>query len=217
MSKLILACDMDDTLTRTGAYFNKHLKIHFKNNGMTDEFKWVEENETKLSTMQYPKEISDVINSELIESGKYMLHAEPTALAHRNIMRHIQDYCAKFPGLIELVICSHRGFHQYGDLYTRQWLETAMIGHLFTDIHMLDSRHDPDKMVFLRQKYPNCEILLVDDNPLHDINTVHPHDEDLVVYNKEHQLPGYVNQREYYNVLGLIQLMNSRMERLGYC
>lgn len=215
MSKIVLAFDMDDTLTKTNAYINKHIKIYFQQNNMMKEYDFIINNEATLSTMMYPDWIKVHVDREIIGPGLYMLNSEPTQLGLRNCWRELQDFKNEYPSEISYVICSHRGFHVFGDLYTRTWLETMMLSHLIDDIYMLDGKDNPNKVEYLKSIYPDSEIILVDDNPCHDFTKDHPEMEELVIYDKVNKYEGYSNQKTFESVSQLVGMMKQKLVALG--
>ena len=80
MSKLVLAFDLDDTITSTTVYINKKIKEFFQFNGMKEELEYVLANEANVSTMLYPDWIKKHVDKEIIGPGLYMLEAAKTAL-----------------------------------------------------------------------------------------------------------------------------------------
>lgn len=214
MKKLVIAFDKDDTLVNTGAYINENIKLFFAKNNMYDELEKVIEIEQYTSTLNYPTEIKSHVNREIIGPGHFMLHAKPTPIGTRAIMRHFQDFKALYPEHISYVICTHRGYHEEGLNYTNRWLKTAMIDHVFDHVHVLDPAKNPDKVAYLKGCYPDTEILLLDDNPLGDHHTVHPKMKELVIYNRLNRFPAYQNQYEYKGVGDLLELAKQRMEAI---
>ena len=66
MSKLVLAFDLDDTITKTGLYINEKIKEFFKQNDMKEELEYVLANEENVSTMLYPSWIKKHVDKEII-------------------------------------------------------------------------------------------------------------------------------------------------------
>ncbi|QDB70361.1 hypothetical protein CF8_0193 [Aeromonas phage CF8] len=211
MSHVILALDYDDTLCKTGAYINEQIKYFFWQQGMEKEHQFILDNEDKMSTMHYPEFIKKHVNEQVIGPGLYMLQAKPTPLATRGIMRVLQDFKQRYPTHLKIVGCTHRGFHKDGERFTRAWLKTMMIDHMFDDLHMLDSKNDPNKVEFLKQTYPDAQIVLVDDNPLHDHDKIHPKMDELVIYDRENKYEGYKHQQTYDSIHGLIRILESKL------
>ncbi|WNV45985.1 HAD-like protein/GNAT family N-acetyltransferase [Aeromonas phage AerS_266] len=212
MKKLVIAFDKDDTLVNTGAYINENIKQFFAKNNMLEELEKVIELEQHTSTLNYPLEIKLHVDREIIRPGHFMLHARPTPIGTRSSMRFFQDFKEKYPEHVSYVICTHRGYHKEGLNYTKRWLKTAMIEHLFDRIHVLDPAKHPDKIVYLKEHHPNTEILLLDDNPLGDHHTVHPTMKELVIYNRLNRFPAYRYQYEYKGIGDLLELAKQRME-----
>ncbi|UOX39511.1 putative acetyltransferase [Aeromonas phage ZPAH34] len=211
MKKLVIAFDKDDTLVNTGAYINEQIKLFFAKNNMAEELEQVSELEHYTSTLNYPPNIKSHIDREIVGPGHFMLYAKPTPIGTRASMRFFQDFKRLYPDHVEYVVCTHRGYHKEGLNYTQRWLKTTMIDYLFDDIHVLDPAKNPNKITFLKEKYPDKEILLLDDNPLGDHHTVHPEMKELVIYNRLNRFPAYQNQYEYKGISDLLELAKKRM------
>ncbi len=215
MSKLVLSFDMDDTLCSTANFINEKIKEFFKQNDMKEELEYVLANEENVSTMLYPAWIKKHVDKEIIGPGLYMLEAGKTALCSPFSIGTLEALLEHHGDDIIVSVCSHRGFHPYGEIYTRQWLDENKLLHLFEDIHMLDSSVQPDKVTFLKETYPDHEILLIDDNPMSKhLGEVIPHHEEIVIYDEEHKLDAYVNQTRYQSPKQLSRLIMDRLERL---
>lgn len=215
MTKLVLAFDMDDTLTQTAKYINNTIKRFFADEEMHEELEYVVSNENNVSTMCYPDWIKSHIDDRIIGPGLYMLEAGKTALCSPFSIGTLEVLLNQYRDDIIVVVCSHRGFHPYGEVFSRQWLNDNDLLHLFDHIHMLDSSVTPNKIEFLKDHYPDHEILLIDDNPLSKhAGDIIPYHEEIVIYDNEHRLETYVNQTRYQSPKQLSRLIMDRLERL---
>lgn len=215
MSKLVLAFDFDDTLCSTGKFINKCIKRFFKENEMKEELEYVLKNEENVSTMLYPPHIKKHVDKEIIGPGIYMLDADKTALCSPFSIGSLEALLEHHGEDIIVVGCTHRGFHPMGEVFTRQWLKQNDLLHLFEKLHMLDSTVQPNKVEFLKETYPDHEILLIDDNPMSKhLGGEIPHHEELIIYDQEHRLEAYVNQTRYQSPKQLARLIMDRLERL---
>lgn len=193
--KVTLAFDMDDTLCLTGEYINLGLNFVAQRVNKPELAEFVRVNKDHISTMLYPPEIKKYVDNFIIGPGDYMLDAKPSELMETNIIQRLASRYKDHE--VTLVVCSHRGFHQYGEIYTRVWLDKYGVAHHFDEIHMLDGKVYPNKMDFLKKTYPDSHIVLVDDNPLHDFTKEHEKVEGIVIYDWVHQFPGYKHQDRY--------------------
>lgn len=194
MTPIVLAFDMDDTLCLTGKYINDQLYKVARHSGDTELLEFLDKNSGHLSTMLYPPEVKVKVDTLIIGPGVYMLEAEKTPLFCPNFISILKRLKAMYGEMLKIVVCSHRGFHEYGEIYTRKWLVKHGALEVFDEIHMLDGKVDPDKIQFLKKEYPGSPIKLIDDNPLHDFNKEHERQEEILIYDVVHSFPGYKHQ-----------------------
>lgn len=194
--KVIVGYDMDDTLCLTGQFINDDLTVAAKQHGLNDVEQFIRTNREHMSTMLYPPEIKKFVDKYVIGPGTYMLDAKPSGLMEAQILQKVAKWFKNHDVL--QVVCSHRGFHEYGEIYTRQWLQGESVLQHIDDIHMLDGKTHPNKVDFLRAYYgEDVEIVLLDDNPLHDFNKEHEPVKEIMIYDRVHQFKGYQNQKRY--------------------
>lgn len=204
---VVLAYDMDDTLCLTGKFINDDMTKHAKRLGLTDVEQYIKVNRDHMSTMLYPPEIKQHVDKHVIGPGLYMLDAEPSELMETNIIERVHNRY-KDRKVIQ-VVCSHRGFHQYGEIYTRQWMQEQNVVKYIDAFHMLDGKTHPNKIDFLRGHYSNAKIVLLDDNPLHDFNKEHEKVDGVVIYDWVHQFPGYKHQDRYNSMAQLFHRIDN--------
>lgn len=208
MTPIVLSFDMDDTLCETGGYINNQLGKIARHSNDVELQQFLDTNSGHLSTMLYPPKVKTIVNSMIIGPGLYMLEAGKTPLFCDKFITILQDLKRLYGPLLKIVVCSHRGFHEYGEIYTRKWLANVGALELFDDIHMLDGEQDPDKIKFLKKTYPNSPIKLVDDNPLHDFTKEHETQEEIMIYDHVHSFPGYKNQTRLLGISCIVNWVN---------
>lgn len=208
MTPIVVAFDMDDTFCQTGGYINYELRrigIATKNAGLLE---YLDQHADQVPTMCYPADIKKIVNEKIIGPGIYMLDAKHTELLANDRIGLLRDLKRIYGDLLRIVVCSHRGFHEFGEIFTRKWLTKMSVLDLFDDIHMLDGKHHPDKIKFLKEAYPGSPIKLIDDNPLHDFNKEHDHQEEIMIYDEVHTFPGYKNQARFDGIASIVSWVN---------
>lgn len=196
--KLILAFDMDDTLVDTYGFIYAFMLQFYTDRGMQTELDYIMGMHKKgHSSLQWSKWVSDDVYYQIIKKHSYMVDVKPTALLSPEFISMCNNLIHVYPEVIEFVICTHRGFTSYGKPLTEEWLEENKVNHIFKTVHALDRKNNANKIAFLQKEYPGCEIRLVDDNPMHDGEVVHPHMPELIIYDKITALPGYANQNKW--------------------
>jgi len=209
MTPIVLSFDMDDTLCETGEYINDQLYKVARQRNDVELLEFLDTNSGHLSTMLYPPNVKKVVNTLIIGPGIYMLDAVKTPLFCDRFIGILQELKRLYGSMLKIVVCSHRGFHEYGEIYTRKWLAKVGALELFDDIHMLDGKQDPDKIQFLKKTYPGSPIKLVDDNPLHDFTKEHDHQEEIMIYDKVHTFPGYKHQTRLQGISCIVSWVNT--------
>lgn len=132
--------DLDDTGFRTHLYMNLHLQGH----GIMVEDRYI------------TPEIGGKPFVDMLESGRFMLEVD------------MNDYFIQTLSFLlregfSLGVCTHRGYHEKGERYTRK----ALAPHLsmFDHIHVLNPAEHPDKIAFLNSIHGEDGYYLIDDNP----------------------------------------------------
>lgn len=196
--KLILAFDMDDTLVDTYGFIYAFMLQFYTDRGMETELNYIMEMHKKgHSSLSWRKDESDDVFYQIIKKHTYMVDAKPTMLLSSDFISLCERLIEQYKDDIKFVICTHRGFTKYGKPLTEEWLEDNKVDHIFKTVHALDRKEHANKVAFLKEQYPGSEIRLVDDNPMHDGETVHPYMPELVIYDKITALPGYSKQRKW--------------------
>lgn len=94
---------------------------------------------------------------DMLEDGSFMLKADMRPYFIQTVAMLVRDG-------FSVGICTHRGYHDKGERYTRKSLSKHL--SLFDHIHCLSSREHPDKIAYLNEKYGEGTWILVDDNPV---------------------------------------------------
>lgn len=213
--KIVLLFDMDDTFTQTGNYFKDHL---FALARRIEDFSMIKEledlQERNVSTMNYPTKLKKIIDDKLVMPGDYMLHSVPTELGCHRAIKLLENFLQRFSDVVELGICTHRGFHIHGEVFTRTWIQERMPDTLvFEHMHCIDGKDHPNKIQYLKEQHPGKHIVLVDDNPLgHQREDDHDHHPEVLLYEKYNPLTGYGNMKKVQGMADVI----SHVEELIY-
>lgn len=202
--------DVDDTLTDTNPYLVNSLMEFLprmeKPNQYTEElFRHVIlhgnlhtlafEDNLKMHAPTLHAAYENVMHNHIFRDGSYMLNVEPI----HGMMGYIKNTLSRYieREQVRLNIVSHRGFHPYGREYTQAYLEKHGVWHLVNQMHILDYREIPDKLVYLRQRQKR--FVLVDDNP-YDMKGPIDHQKELIIFNHRHPaLKRYTNQIKVSN------------------
>lgn len=203
---IVLAFDKDDTCCNTHVDLSERLISDFIQLGMREELEYVQEHKDKISTKQFRKDIRDYTLKNIISNCGFMLTAGPTPMimdkAFIPTMVHLNTSLGR---MFKLVICTHRGTSELVKRNTSLWLEAFKIIHLFDAVHCIDQPTYPNKLDFLRATYPGSKILLVDDDPLSEMEKELPFDPSLLIYEGVNSYPSYKNQNKFTTVHALGQ------------
>lgn len=213
--KIILAFDMDDTLVRTGDYLHFNLRHLLKMESRPDLIAEIDElREKGYSTMNYPLHLKELIDKHFVGTGQFMLDAQPSELCSLKDISSLRDLLQEFQGIIIPLICTHRGFHEYGDQYTRVWIERRGLSTLFGNVHCIDPQEHKDKIVYLKSLYPDDEIVLVDDNPLGRHDGVHEFRKEILLYEEENPLTAYGEMKKIKSMNCVIEHVSELVYQL---
>lgn len=94
---------------------------------------------------------------DMLNDGTFMLKANMRPYFIQTVAMLVRDG-------FSAGICTHRGYHDKGERYTRKSLSKHL--SLFDHIHCLNSVEHPDKVAFLNATYGEGTWILVDDNPV---------------------------------------------------
>lgn len=139
MSKIIYV-DLDDTGFRTHLFMNLYLQGY----GIMVGKSYITPENGKQPFV------------DMLASGEFMLKVD------------MQDYFIQTLSMLlregfSLGVCTHRGYHEKGERFTRK----AMAKHLsmFDHFHVLNPAEHPDKITFLNNLHGEDGYILIDDNP----------------------------------------------------
>lgn len=224
MSKVLLALDMDDTLTDTQEEVVLRLRRKLYDRAGWDDLKWVYDSvhanrkNGKHSTMLYPEHLRKIINKEIIRVGDYVTTVKPSELitsgALRQLIYRLQDKLGK--DNFTAVIATHRDNEIGVRENTEAWLKKHGHYDCLDAIHHIDGRKHGNKIDYLKNHYPEHEILLLDDNPFGDLRTVHDFNESVLVYEGLCNYEAYQHQNKFTSIesleLRLMELFHNDAE-----
>lgn len=210
MSKVLLALDMDDTLCDTQEEVVIRLRRKLYDTAAWDDLKWVYDSvhanrkHGTHSTMLYPPHLRDIINKEIIQEGGYVKTVKPTKLITDGefvkMLYRLRDVLADD---LTTVIATHRNNEQEVYQGTVDWLDGVDFSKHLNDLHFIDSREYGNKIEYLKLLYPEHEILLLDDNPFGNLQTVHHPHESVLVYEGLCTYDAYKHQNKFTSVNAL--------------
>lgn len=183
--------DMDDVLCNTSEFILKQLFNHYRlNNDQVKLSKLGEYIVKNVSPFLFSEEFRDDIWNFAVKDGFFALYANPSPIFNNELLDFFESSSQNG---IRLHICTHRGYMEKdkGSDYTCHWLKTLGIIEYFDNIFVIKSKDHPNKLTFLDEELGTENYRLVDDNPLHDVNKLHPKNEKLIIYNGINILPGY--------------------------
>lgn len=208
MNKVLLALDMDDTLCDTQNEVVSRLREILYDLGYFEQLKDVynfshlNKIEKTHSTMLYPGELRTIINEEIIIPGEYIKTVKPTSLITDGgltaTLFHLKNKID-----LSVIIATHRPENPQSVKDTKKWLDDNNFSPFVNAMHFINSKIHSNKINYLKSLYPDYRILLLDDNPLGDLNTIHSHNHNVLVYEKLCIYPCYSQQSKFTNVYDL--------------
>lgn len=208
-NKVLLATDVDDTLCNTAEFIINELLHNLSNRGKEEEFKYVLDNMDTVPTLLFRDDIKDIIFESIISRGDYMHLAKPSALLATGYDVLIREFKDEYPEHFTSVVCTHRGFTELGKNKTASWLNYHDVDDCFDEIHSIKSSLYPNKIEYLSALFPEHQILLLDDNPLHLPKETVPYIKELLIYDGITQLPGYENQTKFKDLTDLTTIIEN--------
>ena len=171
--------DMDDTLCRTTDWFRQKTKDYLIERNDFDGLREYQELiENDIPYLNYPQKFM-LINKELTLSKGYILEAKPTPLFSYFWLFHGHQ-----PEGVNFNVITHRGVDEDVETMTREWFSkqnpVAELGRL----HCLNHVDHPSKIRYLEKLHPDRDFILIDDNPLFDIETVHKEHPCIRIYDQ---------------------------------
>lgn len=210
MSKVLLALDMDDTLTNTQEEVVIQLRRKLYDRAAWDDLKWVYDSvhanrkDGLHSTMLYPEHLRQIINKEIIRVGEYVNTVKPTSLiTDGKLAQLIVSLKAKLGDDFTAIIATHRNHEENVKQGTHDWLGNVDFAKHLDGVHFIDGRKHGNKIQYLKSLFPEHEILLLDDNPFGDLHTVHEFNESVLVYEGLCNYEAYQHQNKFTSIESL--------------
>uniref|UniRef100_A0AAU8L0Q8 5'(3')-deoxyribonucleotidase n=1 Tax=Pantoea phage Survivor TaxID=3232176 RepID=A0AAU8L0Q8_9CAUD len=208
--RILLALDADGTMTLTAKYLRLWAIEEFKRLDMHDALEYALAH-PEQSTLLWPKYMRD-ITDQCVLQGDFMIHVEPSELVTKGLFDQLDKLQRRRTHVaLDVVVCTHRGFHEKGESNTESWLKDHDKWGVVEKVHAIDPAEHPNKLLFLEQHYPDHDIHLLDDNPLFRSNEVHPRDDRLCIYSEEGNLPCYDNQIQFPGLHAYINFLELKM------
>lgn len=210
MKKVLLAVDLDDTVCDTQSEVVIRLRqILYGLAQFDDLYDVYKRYNTNLrlgteSTMLYPEHLRILINTWIIREGSYVSTVKPTQLLSSGGLRNLVENLRILMGdRFTCVVATHRNHEAAVRENTETWLVNQNARQLFDDLHFIHGGRHANKIAYLKEHYPDHEILLLDDNPFGDLHTVHEFDPCVLVYEELCTYDAYQHQRKFRNIEAL--------------
>lgn len=211
-NQVVVGIDIDDTLCNTQMEVLKRLYRYLFDKGMLDaieEVRVLAEVE-KVSTMLFPDHFRKIINEEIIGKKEYISSVRLTNFA-KGLTRFQWDADRELGrNNVHFVIATHRPDDYMVRNRTIAWIRKQELS--FNKFHFIDPAQNANKIEFLEKEYPNCKILLIDDNPLGKLNVEHPHNPSVLVYKDLCDYKAYKHQDKFTDFDNLLE----RVKALAY-
>jgi len=210
MKKVLLAVDLDDTLCDTQTeVVNRLRQILYGLAQFDDLYDVYRRYHTNLqtgtqSTMLYPEHLRKLINPLIIREGSYVNTVKPTALLTNGGLRNLVENLRMILGdRFTSVVATHRNHEASVQTNTDTWLVNHGARDLFDDLHFIHGGQYANKIAYLKEHYPDHEIVLLDDNPFGDLQSVHEYNPCVMVYEELCHYDAYQHQRKFRSIEAL--------------
>lgn len=170
--------DMDDTLCRTTDYQRLQIEtLLIKENRIEDleEFRFL--CMTNKPKHKYPEKFSSLFR-QILEDKKFMSEVKPSVLFHYFFL-----IPGNQPNNTTFNILTHRGEDEETLIRTKGWVYKYNPIPTIRKFHCISHEKHPNKLDYLFNLYPEGNFILVDDNPLFDIEKVYPKYPQLRIFN----------------------------------
>lgn len=226
MNKVLLALDMDDTLCDTQTEVVLRLRRYLYEHAMWDDLMEVYSRSrinktTKTqSTMLYPEHLRKITKEEIIAKGDYTQTAKSTPLIKGGNLPSLIHALKHQLGHkdFQVVIATHRADENNVQANTIEWLFENGMRPFIDDIYFIDQGNKVD---YLKKKYPDHQICLLDDNPFGDLETDHPFNESVMIYDQLAIYDAYRHQNKFVDIeqlgMHLLKLSNKELENEFRC
>lgn len=209
-TKPIIFFDLDDVVYLTGKYIESNIITYLRNKKQLDEvdrimmehlhipkqdFLTLREDLTRLGS-PLAKLIDDVVWEHGLRKTGFII-AAPFDPDIRGLIIDLVN-----AGRIDVGICTHRkSIDKTGELTARALLRDFP-GVPMKHIYVLDKATNPNKLDFLQELHPH--FVLVDDNPIYGDDVLDT-DSRMIIWEKQHVIPRYMQQRKADNIIKLNQ------------
>jgi hypothetical protein len=202
---VVVAIDLDDTVCNTQLEVIKRLNRYLFDKGMLDVIEEVRvlAEEEKRSTMLYPDHLRKIISEEIIGKHEYISSVKLTNFGKALSNFMYKAYWKLGRANVHFVVSTHRPDEYNSRNRTKAWISKNKL--IFDHIHFVNSVENSNKIDFLTKEYPNCKIILVDDNPFGDLKVVHPHNPSVLVYNELCDYEAYKHQDKFSDLENLLE------------
>lgn len=206
MKIINLVFDLDDTTFLTNATVKHNILEYLGQKNDWDVFDrlalsiCLNEEMTFLKAEQYldtKGKLSDLVFTHGLLYDRFMLQVKPD-LEILGLLTTLNNN-----PLINLHVCTHRGYTKNGLLYTEASLKQCCPGIEWKSIHVLDSEEHPDKLTYLNKLF-GSNYLLIDDMPNKSLDLI-DNNPNVVVWTKHHSFPQFFLLDNVKNVFELNQ------------
>lgn len=196
MKRILLALDMDDTVADTNNYIADWLINYYEESGLEHLADQVRDLQYEgKTTMQLTGGHREVVSTLIMPSGRFMVDSKPSEIVRKGLFSYLRDFIKDNEHIeITVVVCTHRGFHKKGEEYTDRWLEDNTWYYPVTKLHVIDPAEHLDKIKYLKEQYPEHQVIIFDDNPMGKPTEVLPYHPELIVYTEIAEYPEYAAQ-----------------------
>jgi len=207
-NKFVVFFDLDDVFYLTGQYINQNIIKYLRDKQELDEvdrimmdhlhipkqdFLTLREDLERINP-ELAKKIDDIVWEHGLRKNGFII-AAPFDPEIRQLFIDLVN-----AGRVEVGICTHRkSIDPQAEMTTRALIRD-LNGTPVKHIYVLDRKTHPNKLDVLQQFHPN--FVLVDDNPIYG-DEVLDTDSRLIIWDKQHRIPRYVNQRSADNIIKL--------------
>jgi len=211
--KPIIFFDLDDVFYLTGAYIDTNMTAYLRNSKGMDHADRLMLNQLFIPkqdflTLREDLEHTDpatakIIDERVWEHGlkrtTFISEAKPDEELRQYVLRLLVNK------EVDLGICTHRLSIDKDGSLTQAALARDYSGIQFKHVYMLDRKTHPNKVAYLQKQHG--AFVLVDDNPIFG-ETALDTDSRLIIWDKQHTIPRYINQRKASDVIKLDHHIN---------
>lgn len=207
-NKFVVFFDLDDVFYLTGQYINQNIIKYLQS-----KEKLTEVDRIMMEHLHIPKQDFLTLREDLERVDPELAKKIDEIVWEHGLRKNGFIIAAAFDpeirqlfidlvnaGRVEVGICTHRkSIDPQGEMTTRALIRD-LNGTPVKHIYVLDRKTRPNKVEFLQEQHPN--FVLVDDNPVYGDDVLDT-DSRLIIWDKQHRIPRYVNQRSADNIIKL--------------